>query len=569
MRSLVCIYIFMLMCSTCICIHTDPTQKDSPSWYEFWEYQTCGTILHPPSLYSDRLAVSSYDGYVYCLHRETGHLLWKREFPSKIIPVRTMNLEKDTLLIADAAGIQVLNSESGQSLWTLQMPIHDITVNGAIYLVTDTSLVCVNAHGDMQWKIPLRHPGLSTIKGVQDHQILLTDSPHVLTCYSKTGHIRWNFTPPNQSAITHVFVTAQGTFICAETIYLLDNASGNIRWILQRSAPLSHAVITEDHLLLRDTHELFCIKRKNGNIMWKKALSSYTLPIHRFAVHGEDLFLPQHTQNIDTIIQESDGSIVKTIDSHPCMSIGGTRSQILYSTPREGVVCIDERGEILWNHYMKGYCYEILMNDRQVLMTGTDGKIVGFFLTSQNPFPQKDPTHSQLPGTITSLRIIYSFDFCLELIFGEIYLIKVGESYRVQDSYEDGTVYVTGERCFTGKVIPKDMVDSLGKSITNLYVHSSHTINDYPAYGQISVEITLETGESIRFFSGRNISQFIPWTITFKNHEMIQYSGEIQMALFTLMDEIGWGFKEWNTFQQWGYVNGGFCEHPLSLSDLT
>jgi len=479
-----------------------------------------------------------------------------------------MTLEKDSLLIADTAGIQVLNSESGQSLWTLQMPIRDIIVNKSIYLVTDTSLVCVNAQGDVQWKIPLRYPALSTIRGVQDHQVLLTDSPHALTCYSKTGHIGWNFTTHNESTITHVFVTAQGIFVCAETIYLLDNTSGTIRWELQMSAPLVHAVITEDHLLLRDTHEIFCVKRKNGNIMWKKSLTAYTLPIHRFAVHGQDLFLPQHTQNIDTIIQESDGSIVATIDSHPCMSIGGTGSQILYSTPQEGVVCIDEQGETLWNHYLKGYCYEILIDDRQVLMTGADGKIVGLLLTLQNSFPQQDPPYSQLPGTITSLRITYSFDFCLELIFGEVYLVLDGDSYRVQDSYEDGTVYVTGERCFTGKVIPKDMVDSLGKSITNLYVHSSHTINDYPAYGQISMEITLETGESVMLFSGRNISQFIPCTITFKNHEMTQYSGEIHMALFSLMDEIGWGFKEWNTFQQWGYVNSGFCEHPLSLSDL-
>jgi hypothetical protein len=138
----------------------------------------------------------------------------------------------------------------------------------------------------------------------------------------------------------------------------------------------------------------------------------------------------------------------------------------------------------------------------------------------------------------------------------------------VVDSYEDGTVYVTGERYFNGKEIPRELVQSVYESITNGYTHSAHTLIEYPPYVRITVELELETGENMTLVSGRDISQFIPWTITFRGHQMTQYSGEISMAVRALMDEIGWGFKEWDVFQQWGYVEEGFCESPLSLSDL-
>jgi hypothetical protein len=485
--------------------------------------------------------------------------------------VRTMKLNENILLVVDNSTVYALDMDSGEQLWTFRaLNLRDIDVDHLIYLMTQASLICLDTQGRLEWEIPLANTSVSSIRGSQKHLVFITDSPHTLTCYSEQGKIQWDHTTENRAPITHVFIEKDGVYICAKGIYLLNIDSGRTSWAVKKSNPIAHAVLTEHHVIIRDNTKITCIDRKGGSISWERPLSDYGVPLNKYAVQGDRVYLPDNSVLVDTIIRESDGTMIFDVESHPLMSVAGTDKEILLCTPREGVLCIDGSGNKVWNHYTHADTYRIVIDGQETFMTGTNGKVIGFVLDQSDPFfdSLETPHFSHTLGDITSIRIRYSFDFCLELVFGESYLVLQDDHYYVQESYEDGTVYVTGERCFDGKEIPKEMVESVYDSITNVYVDSSHILSYYPAHVRITVEIELETGEIITLVSGENISQFTPWIIMFRGHQATQYSGEISMALCTLMDEIGWGFKEWETFQQWGYVTGGFCGDPLSLADF-
>src|SRR6266496_232511 len=200
-----------------------------------------------PSINGDRVYFPSADGYVYCLNKNDGSVIWK---------FRGKDSMKATPVILDrkilASGLDhhlyCLNAGDGSVIWDYETGFEvdgsTIVVGDRVYLGTEEGdLYCINpADGKFIWKARIGADSDST-PAVANGFVYTAAEDGVVRCYKQdTGELVWNFATDGAHlgrASEHIGIWASPILFNGK-IYI---GAGN--------------------------HYLYCLTADKGEIVWK------------------------------------------------------------------------------------------------------------------------------------------------------------------------------------------------------------------------------------------------------------------------------------------------------------
>ncbi|MGC1120633.1 MAG: PQQ-binding-like beta-propeller repeat protein [Candidatus Methanofastidiosia archaeon] len=565
--------ILFLIVVTAACVEPDKQETEVQEMTEdqetpqYWEYQTCGSVSLEPIIDEGKVYVSSHDGVVYCLDQATGELLWRTETD---VPVQRIMVD-DSLLLIGTDTIHAVDNKSGSGLWELcsLKDIKTVVLQNDLYVVTKDKLFCIAKEGTLLWEasLPL-HVFAERMLVLHEDFLLVEEATNLIGCYSTEGRPLWQIHIQEEHGHPLLFAEDKTAFIVSGALYAVQISSGKQKWILKRDSPLVNPVLTDSNIVVKSGEALICVDRNTGHTTWEIPFSS---KCPGYAVVGKRLYFPADKKGVSSVIREQDGVLLVSIDKQ-VLAVAGTRENIIFSTT-EGVFCYNNStGKVLWEYSNYYYmCRQVTLCDDAACMVSDSGMVYYFPLSIEAPFPRLtgENVYTQSLGRVKSIRIKWFLDYTLRTIFGEVYIVWEDGRYVVVESYEDGTTYMTGEKCFTGKIIPEELVDKFYSSMDDLYINSQHEEDHLIAGTHIYVEVELERGQKIYLEPGYDMDSFVPWTVTCGGVTVLQYSGRLSVAFKEIMREVGWGYREeFRTLHMWGVVRSGFCENPVGLLEL-
>lgn len=247
---------------------------------ELWRFQTDDIILSAPTLQEGTVYAGSYDGNLYALDAETGHLKWKFHTNGKIIGRAVIH--KGKVIIGSQDGNVYCLDKGGRMLWTKKTnsPNYTLYVNqetiiwdDMIFCATlDGKIFAIDLEGNISWSFTTKGSYITTAKihagvlyfGSQDRYIYAIDC--------KTKKVLWTF-PCKDTGYVHS-VTSERVFCSSRdhNIYVLNPKTGALRWKFATSGmvwgagyPPSGGVV---YFGGNDNH-VYALDEKTGSLLWK------------------------------------------------------------------------------------------------------------------------------------------------------------------------------------------------------------------------------------------------------------------------------------------------------------
>jgi outer membrane protein assembly factor BamB len=167
-----------------------------------WAYNTGGRINSSPSIWGDRLCISTYAGSVFCLDRRNGRKLWstyvKRNFVSYESFYASASTDGPRVYTTSRTGkVVAFSARSGRILWTHNMGSLAYSTpaiaNGRIFVgAFDGRLRCLRAgDGKLLWSIPIGGRMLAPAVVVGDIVFAATLDGNTVGLRATDGKILW------------------------------------------------------------------------------------------------------------------------------------------------------------------------------------------------------------------------------------------------------------------------------------------------------------------------------------------------------------------------------------------
>lgn len=406
-----------------------------------WEFKSGGPINRKACISGDRLLFGSNDGYIYCLDKYTGKLLWKFytgkdekkafRFFSKIV------VENDMVIAGNAdSKIVVLDLAEGKLLyedyvsdWIRSAPavcgkrIFAATVDGRLY-----SWEYAKGRFVKKGSVEIsRHPVYADLKCAEG-KVLINDSDLHLWCVDSVMNVIWDkdvicaFTSREDRILSDQIaggayyqskpVAADGLLYIgtpSRFVFALDAESGAEVWKYELGAAVSAApVYGNGHIYVGQQggeEDFYCLDAKSGELIWK-----------------------QKTGWVWGSANYSDSMIyVPCIDGY--------------------VMALDARnGNIIWKHrFGMSVCSEPLVYEDKVIFASWDGFMVCFDKKTGDVLWQRQGAGLDSGVAIAADGKVFFKNKCIDIRNGKLlWEYKDGNSiFNITPAYHDGKVLLS------------------------------------------------------------------------------------------------------------------------------
>ena len=261
-----------------------------------WKFQTGGEVHSSPAVSGDYVYFGSYDGYVYCLNKNTGDLKWKFEtgkgvWSSPAVSgdyVYIGSLDNHTYCIDKNTGELKWKFETGWEIHSSPAVSGDYVYIGSL----DTNVYCLNKNtGELKWKFTAGR-AVSSSPAVSGDYVYIGSWDNYVYCLDKnTGELKWKFKTEWAVSSSQAF-SGDYIYVGSEDsyVYCLNKNTGELKWKFKTEKGFwSSPAISRDHLYVGSNEGyVYCLNKDTGEVIWKfETGGMYSSP----AVSGDYIYV--------------------------------------------------------------------------------------------------------------------------------------------------------------------------------------------------------------------------------------------------------------------------------------
>ena len=231
-----------------------------------WEFESKDGWVATSAIVGDHVYAPALEGYLYCLDRSTGEVIWKyRSIESKD--------EKEF-----AAGFKAAPLVTAKAVYVGDE-------DGMLHAVDRKT-------GQKQWTFPT---GAEIAGGVAKYNdnLLLASHDSILYCLDEGGDEQWNF-PTDDMINCSPAVAEHFTFVsgCDQMLRVIDLETGEEVRHVEMTSPLIASPAVAGDMLYVGTHagDFVAVNWKTGEIVWRYE-GDRQLPYHASAAVTDDLVI--------------------------------------------------------------------------------------------------------------------------------------------------------------------------------------------------------------------------------------------------------------------------------------
>ncbi len=297
---------------------------DAANGAPLWTFQT-GDVVRSPAVVSDGIVYAgSNDNVLYALDAATGDLLWQHDTGSPVqyaplvgddaVYVPTMSeggrkihtldassgaelwvapqyypfdtgwesgigvaLAGDTILmIDDQGGLQALNAQTGESVWSFRSDVGTdtppVAIGDVVYVTAVNTAYALNVEtGEEMWKFSTGvFPARGFAPVIENGMYLFAPDDHIYALDTTTGEQAWTFELDSMASTPPVVVDGM-VYVASESglLYALDRQTGQQRWNIGLSENMLQS--------LEGAEGLLYLESSDGNLIALDALTAEPL----------------------------------------------------------------------------------------------------------------------------------------------------------------------------------------------------------------------------------------------------------------------------------------------------
>jgi outer membrane protein assembly factor BamB len=418
---------------------------DADQWYGHsrkakWQFRAGGAINRKVEVDGDKLYFGANDGFLYCLNKHTGELIWKTQTtlePNAFRHFSTPCASKDLVVVGSASGeVYGMDKHSGEVRFVIKtddwVRARPVIQDGELFVATmKGSLFAYNLEGKHPKEIFHlalgKHPILADLS-IEGDKLLINDSDLFCHCVTTDGKLLWKksiirgFMKDGERILSDQIAggayyqskptAAKGTIFFgtpARFVYAVDAETGAEKWKFELGGSISGAP-TYDHGRIYigqqgAEEEFYCLDAETGREIWN-----------------------QKTGWVWGSATVSDGLVfVPCIDGY--------------------VMALDaENGQMVWRHrFNMSVCSEPCVEGDQVIFGSWDNYMIAFDKLTGKVNWQFQGGATDSGVSIIKNGRIYSKNKCIDAQTGElIWEFKDGNSvFNITPAYHDGKVYLS------------------------------------------------------------------------------------------------------------------------------
>lgn len=357
-----------------------------------WQFKLGGAANSSPTVWEDKVCVGANDGVIYCLNKETGDLVWRREVePKESRAFKFFSTPRivDGCLYIGAANkhLYCLDVRTGELIWDYRandwIRTRPVCIGKKVYFATmDGTIQCLDQTGGkpkLVWKAKAgTHPIFSDLVSAEG-KIFVNSSDLFLWCLdAEDGSIIWRhslleciYKDGERVPADEVAAVAGGHFQSKPTVangkvfigtpsrfvYALDYKTGKELWRFELGAAVSGAPAYSKGRVFfgqQGGEEYFyCVDATDGRMIWKQTLSwvlsSANVSDGRIFVPGVDGYV--------NCLREEDGAILWRYRTgraaHPEPPVD--RGRVYFGSWDHFEYALEiEDGRVVWQFYTAG-----------------------------------------------------------------------------------------------------------------------------------------------------------------------------------------------------------------------
>ncbi len=251
-----------------------------------WKFETGSGVWSSPAISGNFVYVGSYDSYVYCLNKNTGKLLWKFQTGNYVSssPAISGNF---VYVGSNDSYVYCLNKNTGKLLWKFQTG-SDVFSSPAIsgnfvYVGSNDSYVyCLNKNtGELIWKFQTGK-WVDSSPAISGNFVYVGSSDGYVYCLNKnTGELIWKF---ETGDYVHSSPAISGNFVYVGSsdgyVYCLNKNTGKLIWkfktgnYVRLSPAISGNFVYVGSYGSYDSY-VYCLNKNIGELIWKFETGSY------------------------------------------------------------------------------------------------------------------------------------------------------------------------------------------------------------------------------------------------------------------------------------------------------
>ena len=242
-----------------------------------------GPTESTPAVAGDVIVFGAYDGYVYCLRRADGFLLWKTSLNTGIYS-SPLVYQGRVCIGTDYGDFYALDQGNGSVAWTLpKSPTQGSAAgdDGKVFIGTlDGNVYALDAKaGNVIWAYNTTDSLHSSPMVYNGTVYIASRSGKLYALDEDSGAVRWtanlgyntDATPAIDPSTRTIFIGTFGGYMFA-----VDADNGEFKWISQYYGPIySTAAVTRDVVYgCTQAGKLFALGTANGSELWSYNLGS-------------------------------------------------------------------------------------------------------------------------------------------------------------------------------------------------------------------------------------------------------------------------------------------------------
>ncbi len=270
-----------------------------------WEFQAGSGINKAVAVNDQKVVFGANDGFVYCLDKRNGQLIWKKSFGQNHQQAfryfSTPYLKDGKVFIGSAdKQMMILDIENGEALfkaqandWVRATPVADN--RNAYFSSMDGHIYQVNLHKNkfkINWEKRFGEHFIYADLALADGHLLFNDSDLYTFCISEKGKKEWQFSSLKSFKDEEGFrifmdqlaggayyqskpTIAEGKLFIgtpSRFIYALDAESGEQQWKTEIGAAISGSPVYDNGKIYVGQQggedEFYCLDAKDGKILW-------------------------------------------------------------------------------------------------------------------------------------------------------------------------------------------------------------------------------------------------------------------------------------------------------------
>ncbi len=242
-----------------------------------WKFKTNGEVYSSPAASGNYIYVGSYDGYVYCLNKDTGELLWKFETGSRVHS--SPAISGNFVYVGSWDNyVYCLDKNTGELKWKFKTgwEIWSSPVLSGNYLYIgshDTNVYCLDKNtGELKWKFTAGL-AISSSPAVSGNYIYIGSWDNYIYCLNKdTGELKWKF-KTERAVSSSPAVSGNYVYVSSEDsyVYCLNKDTGELKWKFETGGGIwVSPAVSGDYIYIGSNDGIvYCLDKNNGNVKWK------------------------------------------------------------------------------------------------------------------------------------------------------------------------------------------------------------------------------------------------------------------------------------------------------------